>query len=41
MFLALMKSVPGLEDRLMNAESEDDLHNLAALVRGHCSIVLA
>ena len=40
-FLALMKSVPGLEERLMNAESEDDIHNLAALVRGHRSLVLA
>ncbi len=31
-FLSLLKSVPGLEDRLMNAESEDEVYNIAALV---------
>lgn len=31
-FLALLKSVPGLEERLMNAESEDEINILAAYV---------
>ena len=31
-FLALLKSVPGLEERLMNSESEDEIHTIAAYV---------
>ncbi|KJA13711.1 hypothetical protein HYPSUDRAFT_208140 [Hypholoma sublateritium FD-334 SS-4] len=32
-FLALLKSVPGLEERLMSAESEDEIHAFAALLQ--------
>lgn len=31
-FLALLKSIPGLEKRLMNAASEDEIHGIATLV---------
>lgn len=38
MFLALLKTVPGLEERLMNADSEDEIVSLAALVSWPSSI---
>ena len=31
-FLALLKSVPGLEERILNSESEDEVHTIATLV---------
>lgn len=31
-FCALLKSVPGLEERLMGADSEEDLQTMAAMV---------
>lgn len=31
-FLALLKSVPGLEERIMNANSEEDVQSIAAMV---------
>lgn len=31
-FLSLLKSVPGLEERIMTTESEDEIYNIAALV---------
>lgn len=31
-FLALLKSIPGLEDKLMNAASEDEVHGIATIV---------
>lgn len=36
-FLALLKSVPGLEEKLMSADSEDEIQSLAALVSWPCS----
>lgn len=32
MFLALLKSVPGLEERLMNTESDEEIHSIAIIV---------
>lgn len=32
MFLALLKSIPGLEEKLMNVASEDEIHGIASLV---------
>ncbi len=32
MFLELLKSVPGLEERLMNTESEEEIHSIAVMV---------
>ena len=31
-FLELLKCVPGLEERLMNAESEEEVHSIAVMV---------
>ena len=31
-FCALLKSVPGLEERLMNADSEEEIQSIAAMV---------
>ncbi len=31
-FLELLKCVPGLEERLMNAESEEEVHSIAMMV---------
>lgn len=31
-FCALLKSVPGLEKRLMGADSEEDIQSIAAMV---------
>ncbi len=40
-FLSLLKSVPGLEEKLMNADSEDEIYNIAALVsRDHVGMNL-
>lgn len=33
MFVALLKSVPGLEERLITAGSEEELYSIATLVR--------
>lgn len=31
-FMALLKSVPGLEERLMSSNSEEEIHSIAAMV---------
>lgn len=36
-YLALLKSVPGLEERLMNANSEEEIQSIAAMVCFPCS----
>lgn len=32
MFIKLLKSVPGLEEKLLNTESEEEIHSIAVMV---------